>query len=74
MSNKLEYGVEYYPNNGEGKQWQELTETKFLSLLRDHKAINLNAVIEYTNYQIFKRGPYSGKRLTIRDEYGVYYG
>lgn len=72
MPNSLEYGVEYYPNNDEGEQWQELTEAEFLSLIRDHKARGLEYKLDYERFTIFDNGR-TGCKLTILDTYGVYY-
>jgi len=73
MDNLIEYGVEYRPNADEGEQWQELTEQEFISLIQDHKDRCLDHLIEYDRFTIFDNGR-SGRRLTIRDEYEVYYG
>ena len=69
----MEYFVEYYPNADEGEQAQELTKSEFLSLIRDHKARGLDALIEYDVFTVYENGR-SGERLTIRDEYGIFYG
>ena len=69
----LEYGVEYYPNNDEGEQWEELTESEFICLINDHKAKGLDPILEYERFTIYDNGR-DGRRLTIRDVYGVYYG
>ena len=73
MSNNLEYGVEYYPNNDEGEQWEELTESEFLALIRRHKVKGLDPVLEYEVFTYYSNGR-DGRRLTIRDEYGLFYG
>ena len=73
MDSLIEYGVEYFPNEDEGEQWQELTEFEFISLIQDHKQRGIDPLIEYDCFTIFDNGR-SGRRLTIRDEYGVYYG
>lgn len=70
---QLEYGVEYYPNLDEGEQWQELTESEFLDLIAQHNAKGIDAKLEYERFTIFDNGR-EGKRLTIVDELGVYYG
>jgi hypothetical protein len=69
----MEYFVEYYPNADEGEQAQELTKAEFLALIRDHKARGYDALIEYDVFTVFNNGR-NGERLTIRDEYGVFYG
>ena len=72
MSN-LEYGVEYCIYAEEGEQWHELSELEFLELIASHKARGLDPLFEYERFTIFDNGR-DGRRLTIRDEYGVYYG
>lgn len=69
----MEYFVEYYPNADEGEQAQELTKSEFVALIREHKAHGLDALIEYDVFTVYENGR-SGVRLTIRDEYGIYYG
>jgi len=68
----LEFGVEYYPTPEEGEQWQELSERDFLELIADHKARGLDPLLEYDHFTIFNNGR-DGRRLTIRDEWGIYY-
>lgn len=70
---QLEYGVEYSPNLDEGEQWQELTESEFLDLIAQHKAKGIDPILEYECFTMFDNGR-EGKRLTIVDESGVYYG
>lgn len=70
---QLEYGVEYYPNLDEGEQWQELTESEFLDLIAQHNAKGIDAKLEYERFTTFDNGR-EGKRLTIVDELGLYYG
>ena len=69
----LEFFVEYYPNVDEGEQAQELSESDFIGLIVDHKNRGLEPIIEYDKFTIFDSGR-SGRRLTIIDENGVYYG
>jgi hypothetical protein len=68
----MEYFVEYYPTENEGEQAQELTKSDFVALIRDHKARGLDALIEYDVFTVYDHGR-SGERLTIRDEYGIFY-
>jgi hypothetical protein len=70
---RLEYGVEYCTYAEEGEQWHELSEFEFLELIAAHKARGLDPLLEYDRFTIFDNGR-EGRRLTIRDEYGVYYG
>jgi hypothetical protein len=70
---KLEYGVEYYPTPEEGEQFEYLTERDFLDLIASHKARGLDPAIEYARFTIFDNGR-DGRRLTIRDVYGIFYG
>lgn len=69
----LEFGVEYYPNEGEGEHWEELTQQEFLSLLRNHESRGLSPCVVYDYFTTFEHGR-DGSRLTVRDSYGVYYG
>lgn len=69
----MEYFVEYYPNANEGEQAEELSKSEFLSLIRDHKLRGYDPLIEYDVFTIFENGR-DGERLTIRDEYGIFYG
>ena len=69
----LEYFVEYIPNEDEGEQAQELTKVEFTSLINDHKARGIEPLLEYDVFTVFDNGR-SGHRLTIRDEYGLFYG
>lgn len=68
----MEYFVEYYPNADDGEQAQELTKSEFISLIRDHKSRRIDPLIEYDVFTIYENGR-SGERLTIRDEYGIFY-
>ena len=68
----LEYFVEYYPNEHEGEQAEELTKVDFEALINDHKARGLDPVLSYETFSIFENGR-SGPRLTIIGEYGVFY-
>lgn len=70
---QLEFGVEYYPNPEDGEQWQELTESEFLEVIAMHKARGYDPSIEYEKFTVFENGR-EGRRLTIRDEWGIYYG
>lgn len=70
---QLEYGVEYYPNLDEGPQWQELAESEFLELIAQHNKRGIDARLEYERFTMFDNGR-EGKRLTLVDEWGVYYG
>jgi hypothetical protein len=70
---QLEYGVEYYPNTDEGPQWQEVTEFEFLDLMAQHNARGIDARLEYERFTIFENGR-DGRRLTLIDEWGIYYG
>ena len=69
----FEFGVEYYPNPNDGEQWQELTEMEFLAIIAMHKARGYDPAIEYEKFTVFDNGR-EGRRLTIRDEWGIYYG
>lgn len=69
----LEFGVEYYPNPEEGEHWEELTEREFLDVIAMHKARGYDPVIEYDRFTLYDNGR-EGRRLTIRDEWGLYYG
>ena len=69
----LEYGVEYLPNDAEGTQWQELTELQFLDLLKSHKKRGYTVNMDYESFTVSQNGR-SGKRLTIYDDWGIYYG
>ena len=69
----LEYFVEYTPNEHEGEQAEELTKAEFEALINDHKARGLEPVLSYESFSIFENGR-SGHRLTIIDEYDVFYG
>lgn len=73
MQVNLEYGVEYYPNEEEGEQFEYLTHSEFLSLLRDHELRGLSPCVVYDYFTLFNDGR-EGARLTVRDQYGVYYG
>lgn len=70
---KLEYGVEYFPNPEEGEQWEELSERAFLDLIASHKARGLDPTLDYEKFTTFDNGR-EGRRLTIRDDFGIYYG
>jgi len=69
----MEYFVEYYPNNEEGEQVEELNLGDFISLIRDHKERGLDAEFEFDNFTIFDNGR-DGQRLTILDKFGIFYG
>ena len=69
----MEYFVEYYPNNEEGEQVEELNLGDFISLIRDHKERGLDAELEFDNFTIFDNGR-DGQRLTILDKFGIFYG
>ena len=75
----LEYGVEYLPNDAEDTQWQELTELQFLDLLKSHKKRGYTVNMDYESFTVSLSRPdamegRSGKRLTIYDDWGIYYG
>ena len=70
---KIEYGVEYYPNPDEGEQFEYLTELEFLSLIRDHELRGYSPEITYERFTTFDNGR-DGRRLTIRDVNGIFYG
>jgi hypothetical protein len=70
---KIEYGVEYYPNSDEGEQFEHLTESDFLSLIRDHELRGYTPEITYERFTIFDNGR-DGRRLTIQDVNGIFYG
>ena len=69
---KIEYGVEFYPNPDEGEQFEHLTESEFLSLIRDHESRGFDPEITYDKFTTFYNGR-DGRRLTIRDTWGIYY-
>ena len=69
----LEYGVEYYPNPNEGEQFEYLEEWQFIDLINLHKSRGYAPMIEYERFTIYDNGR-SGRRLTIKDEYGLFYG
>ena len=69
----MEYFVEYYPNDDDGEQAQELNLSDFMGLICDHKERGLDAQLEFDNFTIFDNGR-DGQRLTIKDEYGIFYG
>jgi uncharacterized protein YlbG (UPF0298 family) len=58
---ETKYGVEYYPNENEGSQWQELDPIDFIRLVQKSPDSN----VDYD---------YESKTFTFWDEYGVYYG
>jgi len=68
----MEYFVEYYPNANEGEQAQEVSRSEFIELIKCHKERGRDALIEYDAFSIFENGR-NGDRLTIRDEYGIFY-
>jgi Ca2+-binding EF-hand superfamily protein len=70
---EIEYGVEYYPNPKEGEQFEHLTESEFLSLIRDHERRGYTPEITYERFTTFDNGR-DGRRLTIRDVSGIFYG
>jgi hypothetical protein len=69
---QLEYGVEYYSNPDEGPQWDELTESQLLDLIAQHNARGLDLRLEYKRFTIYDNGR-DGRRLTLIDEWGVFY-
>ena len=69
----MEYFIEYYPNENEGEQASEISRSEFVELIGLHKERGLDALIEHDVFSIFENGR-DGERLTIRDEYGIYYG
>lgn len=70
---QLEYGVEYYPNPDEGPQFDEVTESQLLDLIAQHNAKGLDARLEYERFTIYDNGR-EGRRLTLVDERGIFYG
>ena len=72
MRDEIEYGVEYYPNFDEGEQFEYLTESEFLGLIKDHESRGFNPEIVYDKFTIFNNGR-DGRRLTIKDTWGLYY-
>jgi hypothetical protein len=68
---KIEYGVEYYPNGNEGEQFEYLTESDFLGLIRAHELRGYTPEIEYLKFTTFENGR-DGRRLTIKDVKEVY--
>lgn len=73
MGVHMEWGVEYYPNEQEGEEWQELTEQEFKELILAHTVRGIEPSLRMEWFTIFENGR-EGKRLTIVDEMGVYYG
>jgi hypothetical protein len=71
-NSKLQYGVEYYPNSEEGEQWQELTKLEFNNLVKAHESRGYAPRIIYESFSVFENGR-SGERLTLVDEWGIYY-
>ena len=69
----MEYFVEYYPNAGEGEQAVEVSRSEFIEIIKCHKERGLDALIDHDTFTIFENGR-DGERLTIRDEYDIYYG
>ena len=69
----MEYFVEYYPNAEEGEQAEELTRPEFVNLVREHRARGFDPMLEHDVFTVFDNGR-DGERLTIRDEYGLFYG
>jgi len=69
----LEYFVEYSPNLNEGEQAQELNKLEFLDLVKQHQMQGIDPHLEYDVFTVFDNGR-SGHRLTIRDDYGIFYG
>lgn len=70
---RLEFGVEYYPNPEEGPQFEEVTESQLLDLIAQHNARGLNARLEYERFTLSENGR-DGRRLTLVDEWGIFYG
>jgi hypothetical protein len=56
------YGVEYYPNGNEGEQWEEVTQTEFIDLIKMHAF--RGCLVETV---------WEGDTLTIKDSWGTYY-
>lgn len=73
MAVHIEWGVEYYPNEQEGEQWQELTEQESKDLILAHNARGIDPHLRMEWFTIFENGR-EVKRLTIVDEWGIYYG
>jgi len=69
---KVEYGIEYYPNPEEGEQFEYLTESEFLGLISDHESRGFDPEIAYDKFTTFDNGR-DGRRLTIKDTWGIYY-
>ena len=59
----MRYNVEYYPNESEGEQAQEISESEFMELLQMHANAKRNPCIWADDEQ-----------LTIQDVWGIYYG
>tara|TARA_R100001163_G_scaffold13349_1_gene12333 strand:+ start:1003 stop:1221 length:219 start_codon:yes stop_codon:yes gene_type:complete len=68
----LEYFVEYHPNEDQEETVIQMTEMEFISLIADHKSKGIDPLIEYDKFTVFENGR-SGRRLTIRDDHGIYY-
>ena len=45
---------------------------EFIGLIADHKSKGIDPLIEYDKFTVFENGR-SGRRLTIRDDHGIYY-
>ena len=73
MGVHMEWGVEYSPNEQEGEEWQELTEQEFKDLLLSHTARGIEPSLRMEWFSIFDNGR-EGKRLTLVDTWGIYYG
>ena len=69
----LEFVIEYFPNPDEGEQAEHITETEFVGLIAAHEYRGLQPILSYDVFTVFGNGR-NGRRLTIRDEWGVYYG
>jgi len=69
----MEYFVEYYSNEEEGEQAEELSRSDFVNLVKDHKARGFEPMLEHDVFTMFENGR-DGERLTVRDEYGLFYG
>jgi hypothetical protein len=73
MAMHIEWGVEYYPNEHEGEQFDELSEQDFKELILAHTARGIEPSLRMEWFSLFDNGR-EGKRLTLVDTWGIYYG
>jgi|OM-RGC.v1.036670903 hypothetical protein len=57
----IKFGVEYWPNESEGGQWEEIDPLDFIRLVQKSPESN----VEYD---------YESQTFTFWDEYGIFYG